>query len=57
MKALLTAILALALIPFASFAAEEVKHDEAAKEEHHKDHKDHKDHDGHHHDEKHEDKK
>ena len=51
MKALLTAILALALIPFASFAAKEVKHDEAAKEEHHKDH------DGHHHDEKHEDKK
>ena len=31
MKALLTAILALALIPFASFAAEEVKHDEVAK--------------------------
>lgn len=56
MKALLTAILALTLIPFASFAADAAKEEMMDKdgkkmEEHHKDgHHDTKD--GHHHDHK-----
>jgi len=50
MKALLTAILALALIPFTAFAADDAKKDEmmdkdGKKMEHHEGH--HKDHKGH----------